>query len=536
MLAFVGGVVPLALAAHFDSWGIPRNDDWAYVLSAFRLADGGGLDGYGWPSMNLVGQLVAALPAVWIFGHRIAALQVEVAIFGVAGLVALFDLARQLLSPRRALFVALMVAVGPLWLILSASFMTDIPAFALGMICLAVGARAVRGDELDARFFVLALMVGLLGFTIREYAIVAPSSVALVAFWTGRRWTRPRLGLVIVLAVGVAVAAVGFYAWRRGLSGSLNFSPRRPTRGTLSVALHATARSAVLVGLLAAPAVVLVGPARLVRAAWARAPRVSAAVALLTAVGLVVEVVRTWSSGSFLGPGNYVIPDGALGIATVVGVRPDLLPKSVLALLAVIGIASMVLLLLAAVPPVFDTVRRWRQEPRSVPASPVLAIIAVATIGFAVAPMLPAVFGLVVFDRYLVPIVPLVGTLVLHSARERRASTSVSIASTGALALLAVFGLIYAANAASFDGTKWRLAEQVTSAAGGPRRVDGGFEWTNYHAEGPVFRLRDPSEPRDCVVVRSEAEQPDDAGVLRSAAVWGPRGTQVWMVARRAQC
>ena len=38
LLAFVGGVVPIAIASHFGVLGIPRNDDWSYLLTAFRFA------------------------------------------------------------------------------------------------------------------------------------------------------------------------------------------------------------------------------------------------------------------------------------------------------------------------------------------------------------------------------------------------------------------------------------------------------------------------------------------------------------------
>ena len=100
------------IARHFGVFGIPRGDDVAYVLSAFRFADTGKIDGNNWPSMNLVGQLALSAPVVWAFGHRIAALQVEVAAFGVAGLFAVFDLreAAALTAPR-----ALRRAVGRRW-------------------------------------------------------------------------------------------------------------------------------------------------------------------------------------------------------------------------------------------------------------------------------------------------------------------------------------------------------------------------------------------------------------------------------------
>ena len=111
----------------------------------------GAINGYGWAGMNLVGQLVLSLPVVWIFGDRIGALQVEVAMLGVVGLLAALRFRKAIaLAACAALFIAMTVAVGPMWASLSASYMTDIPTFALVMICRAVGARPVRGDQLNA--------------------------------------------------------------------------------------------------------------------------------------------------------------------------------------------------------------------------------------------------------------------------------------------------------------------------------------------------------------------------------------------------
>src|SRR3954447_2016272 len=101
VLLLVGAVVPLGIAWHFGALGIPRNDDWSYALSAFRLADSGRFDGNGLPSMNLVGQLVLSRPTLWLFGHRFTALQIEVALLGFVGLLAVYDLGTRVLLPRR---------------------------------------------------------------------------------------------------------------------------------------------------------------------------------------------------------------------------------------------------------------------------------------------------------------------------------------------------------------------------------------------------------------------------------------------------
>jgi len=534
-LALIGGVVPIAIASHFGALGIPRNDDWAYILSAFRLADSGRINGYGWAGMNLVGQLVLSAPVVWAFGHRIAALQIEVATFGVAGLVALFDLAKRVLSPRRALFVALMVAVGPMWASLSASYMTDVPAFALAMVCLALGARAVRADGLNASLFSIAVLAGFLAFSVREYAIVAPLSVCLTAVWAQGVSSRRRLRAMIGALASLVVLATIFFLWRRSLPGFQNLAPRFPSLSSVKMALHSGAQSMILIGLLVSPAVLLAGPYRRMHLAWTRAPHITVGVGLVTVLALGSEVVRQRGSASFLGPGNYVVPTGTLGVATISGTRPDLLPKSVFLLLAMIGILTVLVLLLAALPASLDGLARVRRERLEASASPTLAIVTLAAVGYALTASLPTFFGIAPIDRYLLPLLPLVGVLALYTGEPIAATRRrLRIGSGAALLAVAIFGLIYAANAASFDGAKWSVSEHVAKVAGSPTRIEGGFEWDNYHAGKEIF-FANQNRPtaRFCIVLRGESHPTGGSGELRTARVWSPNGTQMWIVARQ---
>ncbi len=521
-------MLPLALAQHFGALGIPRNDDWSFALSAFRFADHGRVSGNGWASMNLVGQLVLSAPVVWLFGHRITALQIEVAVLGVLGLVAVFDLSRRLVTPPRALFVALMVAVGPMWASLNVSFMTDVPAFALGMIALALGIRAFRDDRIDGHLYTISVIIGFAAFTVREYAIVAPIAVCLAALWVGAQRFRPRMAMLASVFGGLVAAAAVFLLWRHELSGFSDLSPARPDPSSVRSAFQEACQSAVLVGVLVSPAVVLAGPARLVRAAWQRAPRTSAVLGVVTASALLVETARHWSSGAFLGPGDYVMPTGTLDTYTISGRRPDLLPKALLFGLAMVGIAAVVVLVLSAVPPSLAALRGIAERRVPEPASPALAVVALAAVGYGLIYGLPSAFRLVTYDRYVLPLIPLLGVLVLRAARPmvgkpRRAR----IAGGAALAFLAVFGFVYAANSASFDGTKWKVAESVSKAAGGAARVQGGFEWNDYHAAREIFFKRDarPSR-RFCVVLRAERDDPQGPDVLRTARRVGSTGSR----------
>ncbi len=87
-------------------------------------------------------------------------------------------------------FLAVVVALGPMWAGLSASYMNDVPAFSLAMVCLALGARGIRRDGGNLGWLCASLTVGLVGFTMREYVIIAPLAVGLAAAWAAIRWSR----------------------------------------------------------------------------------------------------------------------------------------------------------------------------------------------------------------------------------------------------------------------------------------------------------------------------------------------------------
>lgn len=541
VLAVLGGVLPLAIAARFGALSIPRNDAWSYVLATYRLADHGRLYGNGFVGKALVGQLFGSVPTVWIFGHSITALHVEVALIGVVGLLAVHDLARHFVPPRTALFVAAATAALPLWLCLSATFMTDVPMCSLALVSLALGARAVRADDLRVGWFIGSLAVGVVAVSVREYALVAPVAVCLGALWAATGWERRRRAAALIGLAGVIVATVVVMAWVRSLPGWAMNSPALPTTSDLTKGWHFTTRSGVLVGLLVLPGVVFAGPLRLVRSAWERSRVVSGAVGVVVAGALLVEIAQQRSSVYLLGPGNYVLTNGVGSTGTIHGVyRPDLFPHLLLRLAALVGVASTTVMVVALVPAVLGLGRRVRDHRFGPPVPPALAIVVLATLGFVVSPPASVPFGLSSFDRYFLPALPLITLLVVRAGRERASGPrphrhdragAWSVAGWVVGAGLLVFGVVLAANSASFDAAKWEVADRAASVVGGVDRVDGGFEWSDWHAGRQVFIGPAGLPALDRCVILQVSPGPAGHGVA-AKRVWTPRGS-VWVVARR---
>jgi len=527
----VGGAVPVALAWHFGALGIPRNDDRLFAFSAFRFADSGTITGSGWAGMNLVGQLVLAAPVVRLFGHRLSALQVEVAVIGVGGLLATYWLAKQLVRPRLALFVALLVATSPFWTNLSVSFMTDVPSYALAMACLALGATSVARSPFRTGYLCASLAVGFCAFTIRESTVVAPLAVAVVAGARPEWRARKRWGVGVAMAGGFLVAAALFYRWRRTLPGYINPHAHAPSLHLVDHTVQDLWQWLLLVGVLAGPAVLLADPIRLLRAARARAPRTAVAAGAATAGLLALALAGYGVPDGVVGPGDYILANGSLGTEMVHGSRPDLLPRGLLGILAVGGALSLVVLVSAAAAPLArgaGTLRR-RQQPTAPPA---LFIVAFAAAGFVVTAALPELLGYSenLFDRYLLPLVPLVAILVLRAGAKSPVLRPARVAGVAALAVLALLGVGFAANSASFDAANWSVATRAVEITKDPTRVDAGHIWNDYHAHR---HLRGPFRGA-CVEVRVYPQlEPGASGVIAARRVRGFAGTQAWVVARR---
>ena len=524
LLVVLGVVVPLLIAHHFGALGIARGDDVAYLSSAFRFVDHGTIKGSHWAAMSLVGQIIAAAPVVAMAGHRITALQIETAAIGFVGLWAVFDLARQVLSLRRAAFVAALVAVNPLWLQLAPTFMTDIPAFSLAMASLALGARSVRSERHRGALVAASLAVGFAGFTIREFAIVAPIAVAMVSIaLAGRRRER----MVPVFGVSVLVLAVVlFFAWRRGLPGFTEQHLTIPTSTSVRKTTTRFAQSLLLLGVMVSPALILARPLRLVRASWARAHVTTAVVVGGVAAVALVEAFVSDNAGGFITPDHYNSNQWTLGEG-----YNALLPSEIAVFLKLVGVLAVAVMLCAVIPAVVDAIASVRDRELRVTHSPVTAIVALGALGYVAVYLASSLVGVSFFSRYLLSIVPLVAILVLAGQRveepARHVAGSVAIAS---LVVLGTLGAAAAAATASLDGTKWTVAEDAAEVVGGKRLVDGSFEWNNIRLGEVRYFTRRP--PGTCVRLRRESAPPSGASVVASEKVWTV-GTDLWVVARR---
>ncbi len=236
-----------------------------------------------------------------------------------------------------------------------------------------------------------------------------------------------------------------------------------------------------MLGLLLTPALLLAGPIRIARRSWAA----SQATTVVLAGGVLLLLLFTAAKGPKIAfAGNFVLADGVLGDGVIGGNRPDILPTGVWPLLIAIGTVAAIVLVLAIIPAAVGLVQRY-QSRAALLRDPVTALLGLVIFGYVVAYSLAVITGLPVADRYVIPLIPLVGVLLLRPpvpvledpvaetpAGDTRLRSGVAV---GALVALGLVGLLYTVDSASFDGTRWKVATAATRAGWGaradPRRV-----------------------------------------------------------------
>lgn len=557
LLGGLGVVLPLAIASHYGALGIPRSDDWSYLVTLFRWVDTGHMSFNAWVSMTLIGQVLLAAPIVVVAGHSITTMQVFGALLGLGGLLALVVLGRQLVRPPWwAGFLAATIAVGPMWGPLAPTFMTDVPAFAFAMLALALACAALGRKPISLPLLGASLATGFMGVTIRQYGIVPVVAIAITTLWTlagARDWRRFRAALAMIAVTGFA--ALVLLAWWSSVPDSKNLTPTFPTSHSLRLAVVAGAGFLRLAAILVSPVVVLAGPVRIARRAWRASQAVTVAVGGFASLWLAGTYALD-SHTPFVG--NYLARQGVLADDVLTGTRPDAIPARLFDLLALFGSLAALVVVLAAVPALVEAGARIRER-RFTLTDPRVAVIGLTVIGFAIAYELAIFTGLPVFDRYALPVLPLVGLLLLHSVGARRAAEATAPVPAAAprsarrraplwagvtIVALAVLGAVYTADSASFDGTRWHVGELAVRRGYSSLEVDGGFEWVSWHrGRGPLTaptvearqKLRRKYFANLCVTVAITDRLPPRERIVAVTRSRAPGRDPVYVVALRNQ-
>jgi 4-amino-4-deoxy-L-arabinose transferase-like glycosyltransferase len=469
-LGLAGIGIPLWMAAAAGTIGLPGNDDWIYMRAASSLFRTGNIDMPGHTAAS-VGQLALVQPLLWLSGGDPCAFTAFGLGMALLGLTSTYLLARRFVGAGSAILVVLLVEAFPGFARTTAGFMTDIPAYSLAVLSLLLGTRWLQGDGRRVTL-VASLAVGLLAFSIREFAIAAPLAILLAA-WARNRpdervWLTCLSGLLAVGVAGVLLVAASIPGY--GV-------PRAPDLGRLSFIGSAFA---TLAAVLLPAAALAMGR----RMAGFSAAHIVLGAGVIGA-GLFC-LVLVFPYGPIVG--NYWMPNGLGGDAFLSGTRDFVIGANAWDLSA--EVAWFAAILVAAL--AFGWGQRNLARVTSWPTTKAAAIRVArsreAPLGFFLVGYAAAIvfFTSISYplDRYLYPMVPAAAILLLQEAAQPSRFGMSRALAQAAFAWLVASAVIIAANSFAYDAARWRAGDEAVAMGYDARTVDAGYEWVGYHASG----------------------------------------------------
>ncbi len=477
-VAVIGTAVAVAILT--DAFALPRGDDWAYRKIALDFVRTHHLHLAGWNDVTLLGQIVAAAPILALFGTSNAVLSGFGVFVGLLAAALTYAVARKALPRPDAMLVLVTLLVFPSFALLSTSFMTDTSALAAQMGCVLLGLSSLTSKN-RVPLLLAAMGVGLVGFTVREFAVAAPAAV-LIAHLLQRF---PPSRAVFAAGFTFVAGAVSFYAWRQSLQPPVHQVALDPAAGALAV----LGQAFFMLALGSLPITVLVS--------FTFRPRRSEIVPIFLA-GVATSVLA-WllEQRSHLLLGSTVTRTGADWEGLLAGRQGILFSPPAWGLIVAAAVGSGWLLAYAAT----------RIAARGLPPLWQDPVIRLLTIYGSLQTLLLAVRAITgggIQDRYLWPLLVVIPVLLLRMFAGRR-SVADRLLAAAPLAALALLSGVTMVDSYAFAAARWHLGQTAVRGGAAPDRIDAGFEWVGTYYRGVANDLGQPlrsTPPRAAYLVR----------------------------------
>ncbi len=504
----------LMVACVISAWPFAEmgfDDDWSYAKTAEIFAQSGHFVYNGWATAMLGWQIWWGALFIKLLGFSFAAVRLSTLILALIAVI-LFHriLLRAGISRRNAVFGTLTLALSPLFLVLTASYMSDIPGLLIVLLCLYCCLRATEADRSSvcAAWLAAAAMSNVAGGTARQIAWLGALVMVPSTAWVLRR----RRG---VLAAGMGlwvVSAAGIYLCIRWFQSQ----PYSISQHLLSNAMH--------VGI---PAYVLTKPLRVllclllvalpILSAWLQELRKwRRGWQWMLAAGLFAALVFWIRSPQDDGMTGWLMPwlpdiIGSLGSAKkgfMLGVKPaavGLWPRAIVSMVVIAAGIS----LLADLSNRLPNLRKGRGEAgdrNNDRFIPLQTGVEWQSLLWITVPFSLCYAGLILLegtahfllDRYLLELLAVSILLLLRYYQDFIASRLPAVC-WGVLAIFTFYSVAGLHDIFALQRARVKAGEMLV-AAGVPRtQITGGFEydgWTQIEAGGYVHDplIRTPAE------------------------------------------
>jgi 4-amino-4-deoxy-L-arabinose transferase-like glycosyltransferase len=476
ILVFGFGALVAVISPLHDT---PVQDDWDYARTVSIFLSTGLFQ------RSELAQATEAFTTLWgalfskVLGFSFITLRLSTLTLSFLTVIIFFALLGELGfdAPWRVIGAATLM-VSPLFVYLSFSFMTDVPALFWEIAALYLFLLALRRE--DARLALAASACACLAFLTRQLGLII--AIAAAAYYLfraprARRWSFVAASLMLPLLV------VAVYGWWKVFGGGNNWADAEVTVvGTLAFLLDAQSpgvivRRAVIYLMTLGFYLLPLWSAALAHLAAAlksfgRTKRADKIFAALGGLVFVATILRLGMRGEWMPYLTDAVTRAGLRpylayFAYQEGSRrPELLPRlDWIALTALTGLLGWALTVVA-----FEKTLRAPTTGRD----PRLQLVYWTGLCLA----LPTLFFNGFFERYALPFLPVVIVLLLDATRHVRPSPRLAVLGLAAMAVLSV------ALMKDFWGwmdNRWAAAQSLVRQGIPLQAIDGGYEWDGWN-------------------------------------------------------
>jgi hypothetical protein len=440
----------------------PISDDWAYAQSVRHFLNTGEVHISDWASTTLVFQIYwGALFAKILGGFSFSALRLSTLVMSFIGCYALYDLLCQYeLAPTEALLGAVVLAVNPIYIYLSYTFLSDIFLFGLMLVS---STLYVRGVKRESNGFLLAGSVcAAAAYLARQLGILLPLGLAATLLLSAKHRKLSFIGSACLIPL--VVFAIHNY-WLRYLHGyPWAFTFNALTNSWLWVLrsqapfdlITRTFFSACYIGLYGLPIILIAITQKYWKTTGYKLWLIIFG-ALFALVGLSTQHPMPYladaSNLSGLGDKEVVTPLWMFWLITFIA------PFVGAGQVSILGNQ------------ISQGWKHWGNLSRPL----VLANIMMAGL------TLPAI---ALWDRYLLVFLPLAFYFVLKSVSWNYPNRIISVAGC---ALMLVYGLVTISDYLSWNEARWKVGRELIQQGIPAEKINGGFEWIGWYEFETVF-------------------------------------------------
>lgn len=467
----------LCVVACLPSLEMGLNDDWAYIWSARLLAVKGHVVYNGWETTMLGWQLYFGALFIKLFGFSFFVLRFSTLLVSIATCVLLQRLFVRLgINPWNSAIATLTIVLSPLFLLLSYSFMSDVPGLFVLVVCIYACLRTMqaKGDRGALIWVVFAALSNAVGGTVRQLGWLGVLVVVPCTIWLTRR----RKGMVVggslawVVSVGSVLLLMRWfksqpYTISEPAFIKSNLMPHYIQPGIKIV------QAVLAISLLVLP----VMSAFLVRYPQHLRRRRNADLAAGTALAaFLMFAMRHRTIFESLPLGTHYVTTRGVALPGVLGLQPIVFSTPVRVGLMMLIVSSLLCFLGALVtrqsrvelPAAVQERNGWK-VPSSSQTLTLLGPLTIASVALLVTRG-------ALFDRYYLSILVLFVVLILR-VYELRVGGRLPLLSTALVALFALYGIATTHDFFALGRARVAAADEVR-AAGVPRsQIRGGFEY-----------------------------------------------------------